>query len=94
MKKGLSKCRIKNLGPNDSGKTTIIKMLTGQIKPNSDTLKLHGINVLEDPLRVRELGGVSCSIYPKTLIRVPFITFQAFPFSLFHPKTSSCFQVF
>lgn len=46
------------LGPNGSGKTTMIKMLTGQIKPGSGTLKVHGINVLEDPLKVRELVGV------------------------------------
>lgn len=46
------------LGPNGSGKTTMIKMLTGQIKPSSGTLKVHGINVLEDSLRVRELVGV------------------------------------
>jgi len=46
------------LGPNGSGKTTMIKMLTGQIKPTSGTLKVHGVNVLEDPLRVRELVGV------------------------------------
>ncbi|AKB78352.1 ABC transporter, ATP-binding protein [Methanosarcina horonobensis HB-1 = JCM 15518] len=46
------------LGPNGSGKTTMIKMLTGQLKPTSGTLKVHGINVLEDPLRVRELVGV------------------------------------
>lgn len=46
------------LGPNGSGKTTIIKMLTGQIKPTSGTLKVHGIDVLEDPLRVRELVGI------------------------------------
>ncbi|KAF5051632.1 Daunorubicin/doxorubicin resistance ATP-binding protein DrrA [anaerobic digester metagenome] len=46
------------LGPNGSGKTTMITMLTGQIKPTSGTLRVHGINVLEDPLRVRELVGV------------------------------------
>jgi ABC-2 type transport system ATP-binding protein len=46
------------LGPNGSGKTTMIKMLTGQIKPTSGTLRVHGINVLEDPLKVRELVGV------------------------------------
>ncbi|HIH75184.1 MAG TPA: ABC transporter ATP-binding protein [Methanosarcina sp.] len=46
------------LGPNGSGKTTMIKMLTGQIKPSSGTLKVLGIDVLEDPLRVRELVGV------------------------------------
>jgi ABC-2 type transport system ATP-binding protein len=46
------------LGPNGSGKTTMIKMLTGQIRPTSGTLKVHGINVLKEPLRVRELVGV------------------------------------
>jgi ABC-2 type transport system ATP-binding protein len=46
------------LGPNGSGKTTMIKTLTGQIKPTSGSLMVHGVNVLEDPIRVRELVGV------------------------------------
>lgn len=33
-------------------------MLTGQIKPTSGSLRVHGVYVLEDPIRVRELVGV------------------------------------
>ncbi len=46
------------LGPNGSGKTTMIKMLTGQIKPTAGFLKVHGVDVLENPIKVRELVGV------------------------------------
>ncbi len=46
------------LGPNGSGKTTMIKMLTGQIKPTAGEIFVHGVNVLEDPLRVKELVGI------------------------------------
>jgi ABC-2 type transport system ATP-binding protein len=46
------------LGPNGSGKTTIIKMLTGQIKPTSGSIRVLGVDVLEDPVRVRKLAGI------------------------------------
>ncbi len=46
------------LGPNGSGKTTIIKMITGQIKPTSGSIRVHGVDVLENPIKVRELVGV------------------------------------
>ena len=46
------------LGPNGSGKTTTVKMLTGQIKPASGGLKVLGVNVLEKPIKVRELVGI------------------------------------
>lgn len=46
------------LGPNGSGKTAMIKILTGQIKPTSGYLRVHGVDVLEDPIRVRELVGI------------------------------------
>ncbi len=46
------------LGPNGSGKTTMIKMLTGQMKPDFGSLRVHGVDVLEAPLKARELVGV------------------------------------
>ena len=46
------------LGPNGSGKTTMIKMLTGQIKPTEGEVSVHNIDVLAKPLRVKELTGI------------------------------------
>ncbi|WP_011307798.1 ABC transporter ATP-binding protein [Methanosarcina barkeri] len=46
------------LGPNGSGKTTMIKMLTGQIKPTFGSVRVLGVDVLEDPIRARELAGI------------------------------------
>jgi ABC-2 type transport system ATP-binding protein len=46
------------LGPNGSGKTTMIKMLTGQIRPGSGEISVHGVDVLAKPLRVKELTGI------------------------------------
>ena len=46
------------LGPNGSGKTTLIKCLTGQIKPSEGNMSVLGIDVLKDPIKVRELIGI------------------------------------
>ncbi|SDG20783.1 ABC-2 type transport system ATP-binding protein [Methanolobus vulcani] len=46
------------LGPNGSGKTTMIKMLTGQIKPTEGEVSVLGVDVLANPLRVKELTGI------------------------------------
>jgi len=46
------------LGPNGSGKTTMVKLLTGQIKPTKGTATVLGVNVLKNPIGVRELVGV------------------------------------
>lgn len=46
------------LGPNGSGKTTMIKMLTGQIRPNGGTISVVGIDVMRDPIGVRQRVGI------------------------------------
>ncbi len=47
------------LGPNGSGKTTMIKCLTGQLKPTAGGIRVMGIDVVQEPVRVRELVGIT-----------------------------------
>lgn len=46
------------LGPNGSGKTTMIKMLTGQTKPTGGTARVLGVDVTTDPVGVRSRVGI------------------------------------
>ena len=46
------------LGPNGSGKTTMIKVLTGQIPPSSGEVHIMGIDVVREPVKVREKVGI------------------------------------
>jgi len=46
------------LGPNGSGKTTMIKMLTGQARPTGGTATVLGVDVTKDPVGVRERVGI------------------------------------
>ena len=46
------------LGPNGSGKTTMIKMLTGQIKASSGSAGVLGHDPLSDGIKVRESVGI------------------------------------
>jgi ABC-2 type transport system ATP-binding protein len=46
------------LGPNGSGKTTMIKMLTGQTRPTGGTASVLGIDVTADPVGIRARVGI------------------------------------
>ena len=46
------------LGPNGSGKTTMIKMLTGQTRPTAGSATVLGVDVIRDPVGVRGQVGI------------------------------------
>ncbi|MHB8164021.1 MAG: ABC transporter ATP-binding protein [Methanoregula sp.] len=46
------------LGPNGSGKTTMIRMLTGQTRPTRGSATVLGLDVEKDPIGVRERVGI------------------------------------
>ncbi|HII99313.1 MAG TPA: ABC transporter ATP-binding protein [Methanoregula sp.] len=46
------------LGPNGSGKTTMIKMLTGQVRPTGGSATVLGLDVTKDPVGVRDRVGI------------------------------------
>lgn len=46
------------LGPNGSGKTTMIKMLTGQIRSTGGSGTVLGLDIGKDPIGIRERVGI------------------------------------
>lgn len=46
------------LGPNGSGKTTTIRILTGQVRPDGGTATVLGTDVTRDPVGVRKKVGI------------------------------------
>ena len=47
------------LGPNGSGKTTTVRVLTTLLKPDSGRASVAGIDVVNNPQQVREIIGLS-----------------------------------
>jgi ABC-2 type transport system ATP-binding protein len=46
------------LGPNGSGKTTTIRLLSCLISPSEGSARVAGFDITKDPLKVREVVGV------------------------------------
>ena len=45
------------LGPNGAGKSTMMKIITGFIPANDGDVVVEGINILDDPMKVRQIIG-------------------------------------
>lgn len=52
------------LGPNGAGKTTTMNIITGYIPPSEGTVKINGMDILEDSNKVRKLIGYAPEIPP------------------------------
>lgn len=62
------------LGPNGSGKTTTMRILTGYIPPTSGTATIAGYNTLADSLRARQHLGY----LPETIALYPEMTVEGY----------------
>jgi len=59
------------IGPNGAGKTTLIRVLATLLEPTYGNVKIAGIDVLEEPLRVHPLVGYMSdffSLYENMLV--------------------------
>ena len=45
------------LGPNGSGKTTMLKIISSIMEPTSGLVSVNGINVMGDPMKVKSIIG-------------------------------------
>ncbi len=52
------------LGPNGAGKSTTMKILTTYLHPSRGTAEVGGVDVLEDPLKVRKVIGYLPEVLP------------------------------
>ncbi|MFO8060900.1 MAG: ABC transporter ATP-binding protein [Bacillota bacterium] len=78
------------LGPNGAGKTTTMRIITGFIPPTSGSVRVDGLDVLEDPLETKSRIGYlpeNSPLYPEMTV-AHFLSFMAEMKDL-NPKTIS-----
>jgi ABC-2 type transport system ATP-binding protein len=60
------------LGPNGAGKTTLMKILTGYLEPDTGGVKIHGIDVVRDPIAAQRKVGYlpeSAPLYGEMIVQ-------------------------
>ncbi|WP_299012749.1 gliding motility-associated ABC transporter ATP-binding subunit GldA [uncultured Polaribacter sp.] len=80
------------LGPNGAGKSTMMKILTGFIKPNSGTVLVDDIDVLQSPLKAQKQIGYLPEhnpLYADMYVR-EYLQFQAAIFKVDKSQIEIC----
>jgi ABC-2 type transport system ATP-binding protein len=82
------------LGPNGAGKSTMMKILTGFIKPNSGTVFVNEIDVLQNPLEAQKNIGYLPEhnpLYTDMYVR-EYLQFQAAIFKVDKSQIEPCIE--
>lgn len=82
------------LGPNGAGKSTMMKILTGFIKPNSGTVLVDEIDVLEKPIESQKNIGYLPEhnpLYPEMFVR-EYLQFRAQIYKVDKSQIESCIE--